>query len=130
MMDVFDMLILRRIGFTAAFLAIGVLSLVPDELLPHLHYSDSIKHMLAYTILTILGLMSFRGFKRRAIVVVAIIALGATLESAQQLTSSRSAEFSEFLFNCIGVMVGVVLVWIWSLLWSRLVGTKDGRATN
>jgi VanZ family protein len=135
MMDAFDMLILRRIGFAATFLAIGVLSLLPERFLPHIDHSvsvilrsDNTHHMIAYTILTILGLMSYQGVKRRAIVIVTITALGATLESAQLLTSSRSAEFGEFLFNCMGVMVGVVVVWIWSLLWPRLVGIKDGSA--
>jgi uncharacterized membrane protein YccC len=122
MMHSFDLQTLKRIGFAATIVAVGLLSLLPDGFMPHLHYSENAQHMLAYTVLTILGLMSYRGAKGRPIVIVTIISLGAALELAQLLTSSRSAEFGEFVFNCLGVMLGVVLVWIWSLLWPRLLG--------
>lgn len=119
---------LKRIGFAATVLTIAVLSLLPERLMPSVALSDNTEHMLAYTVLTALGLLTYRGIKGAAIVIAGAIALGGALELAQLLTPSRSAELGEFLFDCVGVMVGFVLVSIWSLLRHQLVGLKERRA--
>ena len=69
---------------------------------------DKINHVLAFSVLTILGCRAYPN--RIAAVLLGAILYGGLIEVLQSFTPYRSAEWSDLVADAVGVLVGRVLL--------------------
>lgn len=96
----------------AWLLTAGVIigSLLPGNVVEHIHVRDKLMHAGSYLIL----MVSFAGLYRRGlypIVAVALLMLGLGLDLLQTLTESRSFDWQDVGMNGVGIVTGLVLSW-------------------
>ncbi|MDD4882575.1 MAG: VanZ family protein [Gallionellaceae bacterium] len=119
---------MNTLSYRRLWLAIGwglvllviVLSLIPAPQLPKVGFNDKIEHMLAY-----FSLMAWFGqiYGARLKPVLALLALGATLEVLQGLSGYREMSGLDMLANTAGVTLG----WLFSRLAPGLLAALDTR---
>ncbi|OOG25709.1 VanZ family protein [Thioalkalivibrio denitrificans] len=91
-------------GFAALIIA-G--SLMPAANIPETGLSDKAGHVIAYAILTVLGLYAH---PRYTITVAGgVFVLGVALEGLQHLTPTRTFEWLDIVANGAGVVLGLVI---------------------
>jgi VanZ family protein len=95
---------------------VWVMSLLPQENLPHAPGGDKLHHALSYA-----GLMLLWGLWARTraalwAVVLLLTAMGIAIELAQRATGYRSFEWADMLADTLGILVGVLLL---ALPWGR-----------
>ena len=93
-----------RWAFWSCAVVVLVLALVPPS-----HYIpstpwDKANHALAFAVLAILGLRSYR--TRIAAVLAGLLAYGGLIELLQALTPYRSAEWGDWLADGVGIVLG------------------------
>ena len=96
----------------AWLLTAGVIvgSLLPGEVVAHVHVRDKLMHAGGYFVL----MVAFAGLYRRGvypIVAVMLVALGLGLDLLQLLTQTRSFDWGDVAANCVGIVTGLVLSW-------------------
>jgi VanZ family protein len=96
----------------AWLLTAGVIvgSLLPGEVVAHIHVRDKYMHAGSYFVL----MVAFAGLYRRGlypIVAVVLMTLGLSLDLLQRLTETRSFDWKDIGMNCAGVAIGLVLSW-------------------
>lgn len=93
--------------FWACVLGVLALSLLP--LSPQLPTTgwDKTNHLLAFSVLTILGNQAYRG--RTAMVLLGLLAYGGLIEILQSFTPDRMAEWADLLADSLGLAVGGLL---------------------
>ena len=69
---------------------------------------DKSNHLLAFGVLTCLGGKAFP--KRLAIVLPALLAYGALIESMQSFTKSRSGEWLDLFADMLGILIGWIVI--------------------
>jgi len=120
---------LFRLAACIYTLLIAVVCLMP---MPHVSNapkdSDKLVHLLAYLFFTIIWFLGFylRNKKQiysRSLIksVVLGVFYGILIEVIQGVaTVSRSADFKDFIANCIGILTGVILIISMKSLFLRL----------
>ncbi|MEZ7494189.1 VanZ family protein [Leeuwenhoekiella aequorea] len=110
-------------------LLIAVVCLMP---MPHVSNapkdSDKLVHLLAYLFFTIIWFLGFYLSNKKQIYgrsliksVVLGVFYGILIEVIQGVaTVSRSADFKDFIANCIGILTGVILIISMKSLFLRL----------
>lgn len=103
---------LFRALFWVLLLAIIVLSLAP---LGHPQFSpnDKVNHLLGWGALAVLGCL---GWSARLRLVLLLWGAGFVLEGAQGLTGYRVFSLADGIANGAGLLIGLVLVWLWERL--------------
>jgi VanZ family protein len=96
----------------AWLLTAGVIvgSLLPGDVVAHIHVRDKLMHAGSYLVL----MVCFAGFYRRGlypIVAAVLLVLGLTLDLLQLLTESRSFDWNDVAMNGAGIVAGLVLSW-------------------
>ncbi len=96
----------------ATVITIG--SLIPVDTLPEtaVAISDKIQHAFAYFCLGIIGVLAWRSFKYRLLVVTISFLIGIGIEYVQPLTG-RHFEYADMLANTSGLVTAIVLGSIW-----------------
>ncbi len=114
-----------RVLFFIAFIAVSVLSLIPDPddvpggmditrwlaefLLGDEAYADKISHFIAYGVLGGgVALGTVRLFGSMLVAAAAVMAWSGVLEFFQGLTSYRSNDFLDLMANVSGVTIGFI----------------------
>jgi VanZ family protein len=97
---------LPRIGFYAAAVFVGALSLVPGHALPSSQISDKVEHFLTYAALGLIGVATARNGHRATCTILGIIAFGAVIEVLQMFSPGRYAEIGDALANAAGALIG------------------------
>ncbi len=103
-----------RIGFYAAAVFVGALSLIPGRALPPSQVSDKVEHLLAYAALGLIGVATARNGHRAVCSVLGIVAFGAMIEVLQMLSPGRYAEIGDALANAAGALIGAAIAIAWS----------------
>lgn len=106
---------LCRCAGPISMVAIGMLSLLPGELRPHVFASSQLEHFLAYFIVAFLCSI---GFGNRTNVLRFSLTLpiyAAVLETVQIFIPGRSSRVIDFFVSSAGAWTGILLA---SLLWS------------
>lgn len=94
----------RRWAFWLCVATVLVLALMrPVHYMPTTGWDKS-NHLLAFSVLTVLGCLSYPGRTLR--VVVGLFAYGALIEVLQSFTSYRSAELVDLFADSIGLAIG------------------------
>ncbi|WP_439619891.1 VanZ family protein [Hyphomonas sp.] len=105
----------RRLAGLAGLLvaaAIAVLSVLPGEDLPQVHFSDKIQHVIAYTALSAC-VCFWLGRQRRLAGILLTVGYGAFLEVAQALAGTgRSPSLLDIGANGLGACLGAGLAMI------------------
>ena len=102
-------------AFWAAFVAVGVLSLLPPALpLPTTGW-DKANHVLAFATLALLGAACWPAHRVR--VLLALAAYGGAIEVAQSLTGIRFAEWVDWAADVAGLALAFPL-------WKRVPRAK------
>jgi VanZ family protein len=93
---------------------IAVLSLAPSESrsLPIKHI-DKVGHFLAYVVMAILALVSFRNWRGRMTAVIVAFIIAVLLEWGQGFVPGRLATLADGLTNVLGLLVGVLVYWFY-----------------
>lgn len=109
------------LGWTAVALAIFV-CLVPMDKLPQPpNVSDKTEHFLAYLLLSVW----FAGIYPRArywIIALGLFVMGVLIEFAQgAMHLGRHADARDVLANSSGMLVGLLLCWLWLGGWAQRI---------
>lgn len=101
---------LKRGLFWSAVLAIGVLALLPGEhlQLPLLNWWDKAQHVLAFLVLTLLGMLAYSWAQAR--VLGGLLLYGVLIELAQFASGWRYGDWHDVLADAAGVFVGWGLI--------------------
>ena len=104
------MIVLNRLGWYLAMVAVTVLALLPIEHLqmPVFDWWDKAQHALAFVVLTSWALMLWPHAAMR--VALSMLAYGAGLEVAQWAVGWRFAEWTDLAADAVGVFVAWGLV--------------------
>jgi len=107
-----------RFLFWATVMVVLVLSLLPPG--PHLPDTgwDKSNHLLAFSVLAVLGLRSYPGSP--AALLLGLLAYGGLIEGLQSLTPDRFAEWADVVADAAGLFLGWGLAAGWSR-WRRTV---------
>ncbi len=97
-----------RIAFVIGLLAVILLSLLPEEVLPDPGIWDKLNHVMAYGVLALAGGLGFRGLRSLLLVGIGLLILGIALEIAQAALPHRSASAYDVLANLIGISLGSI----------------------
>ncbi len=97
-----------RIAFVIGLLAVILLSLLPQEVLPDPGIWDKWNHVMAYGALALAGGFGFRGLRSLLLVGIGLLILGIALEIAQAALPHRSASAYDVLANLIGISLGSI----------------------
>ena len=104
---------IRTVAWALFFLgviAVGWLSLAPQDAVPEVGRWDKLGHFLAYAVLAICGGVAFSPGRSEISVGVALIAYGCILEIAQLYIPGRSEIVADAIANGIGVVAGMIIV--------------------
>ncbi len=95
-------------AFIACALAVLVLALVPSPPPMITTGWDKSNHLLPFGVITCLGCKAFP--QRLTIVLPGLLAYGALIEIMQSLTPKRSAEWLDLFADCLGILLGWMLI--------------------
>jgi len=90
-------------------LAIGAVSLLPEEIKAKLHThgpQHSTLHILAFTAMAYFAFRSVRSLRAHVLLIEAGIALGLGSELAEHLFYGAPLEYRDIAADCIGVLFG------------------------
>lgn len=93
-----------RFAFWSCATVVLVLALIPPSHLIPPTLWDKLNHALAFAVLALLGLGSYRA--RIAAVLAGLLAYGGLIELLQALTPHRSAEWGDWLADGVGIVLG------------------------
>ena len=97
-----------RVLFVGAVLGVTVLSVVPTSQVDGLE-SDKLGHLIAYTVLTLLLVLSLSGDRRVSrglwVALVSVLLYGALIEVLQHYIG-RQFDFMDMVANAVGVLLG------------------------
>ena len=102
---------LMKVLFFSALSAVTVLSLIPIKSTFDFNNQDKINHLIAYSALTFLGILSFglsRSLKKAAVFMLILTAYGITIEWIQQYTG-REMSFADVMANTLGIVSGAAI---------------------
>ena len=97
-----------RVLFFTACVAVGVASLMPQGGLPSLSLWDKLEHLLAYAVLSGLGMLGFKKPSERQVLVLGLVLYGGVLEIGQSFVPGRFPSLFDFISNGIGVAIGTI----------------------
>ncbi len=99
---------LSQMAFVIGLLAVILLSLLPQDVLPDPGTWDKLNHVMAYAALALAGGLGFRGLRSLLLIGIGLLILGAALEIAQAALPHRSASAYDVLANLIGISLGSI----------------------
>jgi VanZ family protein len=94
--------------FFACALAVLVLALMPAPPSMITTGWDKSNHLLAFGVMVWLGCNAFP--QRLTIVLPGLLAFGALIEIMQSFTPNRSAEWFDLIADCLGILLGWMLI--------------------
>jgi VanZ family protein len=97
-----------RLTFTAAAIAVVVLSLLPRDSLPSVGMSDKYEHLVAYALLAANGWLAFPTRRAALWLMLLLPLMGITLELAQTFVPGRSGEVADALVGALGAYLLLV----------------------
>lgn len=116
-----------RLLFIGAFLGVTVLSIIPTPQIDGLE-SDKLSHLIAYTVVTLLLVLSLSGDRRvpqgLGVALLAVLLYGALIEVLQHYIG-RQFDFKDMAANAIGVLAGAGLGLLVRLLIRRCAGQLE-----
>ena len=100
-------LLVWRLAFGAYVLAVLVLALMPiDMVMPSTGWDKS-NHLLAFSVLTLLGLRAYPG--RTMSLLAGLLTYGVLVEVLQSFTPNRSADWQDVVADSVGLVLGWAL---------------------
>jgi len=96
-------------AFAMGLVAVGILLLLPAQLLPETDIWDKAEHAGIFTGLTAIGLLAFPGRGRGWRLAFGLIAFGSTCEILQMFVPGREAALGDAVANAVGVLSAVAL---------------------
>lgn len=97
-------IVVRLWAFWACVLGLLVLALGPPITMDPAPGGDKTDHVLAFSVLAVLGCSAYLQRTRR--VIAALFGYGIAIELAQMLLPHRFGDASDILANCIGLALG------------------------
>ncbi|MDB5745133.1 MAG: hypothetical protein JWR68_3448 [Polaromonas sp.] len=93
-----------RAAFAACALAVLVLALIPGEVTISGTGWDKTNHLLAFSVLAVLGLQAYPG--RLVVVLMGLLVYGGLIEILQFFTPDRAAEWTDLVADSVGLGLG------------------------
>jgi len=98
-----------RLCFLVLLLTTLYLSLVPVQHLPRaLNFWDKAEHAIAFAALAMSGLLAYPGSRWPMVAGLTLLGLG--IEVAQALSGWRQGDVMDWLADCVGLALGVLLL--------------------
>lgn len=98
------------LSFICVVVGITVLSLIPPISKISLNKSDKIGHFIAYSVLTVNGLMIQKYQTKKYWMLIAFIAYGGLMEFIQGYVPGREVSIWDVAANTSGVLIGFTLI--------------------
>ena len=96
-------------AFAVGLVIVGILLLLPAQLLPETDIWDKAEHAGIFAGLTAIGLLAFPDRGRRWWLAFGLIAFGSTCEILQMFVPGREAAVGDAVANALGVLSAVGL---------------------
>jgi len=96
-------------AFAVGAIMVVVLSLLPQDIAPHVDVGDKVQHLIAYLCLALAGGIAFPDRRFLLALGLGLIALGVSLEIAQAFVPGRFASIGDVAANTLGVAVGLAI---------------------
>jgi VanZ family protein len=107
------------VSLIVVFIGITALSLLPPKSIEKIGEHDKINHLIAYAVLSLnVGLVAKR-IKTYLLYLPLFIGYGLLLEYLQGFVPGRQPSWLDALANASGVVIGLIIFWIYSRLNSR-----------
>jgi VanZ family protein len=100
-----------RAAFVVAWLAITALALMPAPSVPVSTLWDKTDHLLAFSVLTLLGRISFTLAPAR--LGLALLAYGAAIELIQSALPTRAGSLLDLVADALGIALAFGLIALW-----------------
>lgn len=96
-------------AFAAGAIIVAVLSLLPQDVMPHVGFGDKIQHLIAYLCLALAGGIAFPDRRSFLALAVGLVALGIVLEFGQAVVPGRFTSIGDVVANTVGVLLGLTI---------------------
>ena len=116
---------IRKSAFFVSLIAIGVVSLLPREVLPETGISDKLGHFAAYGALALLAWLAYAEETIRRRIMIALVLYGAVLEGLQSFIPGRFFSIGDMIAN--GGGVALVYAALMVIGRRRIVGLPGSR---
>jgi VanZ family protein len=107
------------VSLILVFIGITILSLLPPKSIEKLGEHDKINHFIAYAILSLNVGLVVKKLKTYLLYLPLLIGYGILLEYCQAFVPGREPSWLDALANAIGVVIGLIIFWIYFRLNSR-----------
>ncbi|QIB35644.1 hypothetical protein [Ancylobacter pratisalsi] len=114
-----------RLGSAACLITLPLLSLLPATVVERTGAGKNFEHFLAYGGTGLLLGLAIAVPRHRVLAAIGLILVAATLETAQLLTLTRSAELAQFLSGSTGACVGVIAGSVSRTVLTRRIGAPQ-----
>jgi VanZ family protein len=108
-----------RVAAWLAVVTIGILTLVPGELRPHMASSNQFEHVIAYLGTTGLLLLGYHARQRPNLIGLLMTAYAACLEIAQLFVPGRLSKFTDFAASALGIWLAIASFMIAERMFGR-----------
>jgi len=101
--------------FWITIVAVYILAMLPQESAPSLGWGDKGNHILAFVVMSILLILSYRISLTK--VALLMVAYGVWIEISQYFTPTRSADYRDVVADSIGVAIAILIYRVKAKLW-------------
>ena len=102
-------------SFWITIIAVYILAMLPQESAPTLGWGDKGNHILAFVVMSILLILSYRISLYR--VAILMVVYGVWIEISQYFTPTRSADYRDVVADSIGVAIAILIYKAKAKLW-------------
>lgn len=104
----------RQRLFFVYIMLVAVVSLTPADssALPIKHI-DKVGHFIAYVLMAVLALVSFKGWGKQIPALLLTVIIGVLLEWGQRFVPGRLVTLTDGSANMLGLISGVLLYWLY-----------------
>ena len=107
------------VSLILVFIGIAILSLLPPKSIEKIGEHDKINHFIAYAVLSLNVGLVVKRLKTYLFCLPSLIGYGLLLEYLQGFVPGRQPSWLDALANACGVVIGLIIFWIYSRLNSR-----------
>lgn len=96
-----------RVCYLVAVAVVAGLSLMPQELLPHVDLWDKLQHLSVYAVVAVLAGAGFPHARSRWHAALSLVVIGCMLEIGQAFVPGRTSDVFDAVANTLGIGLGL-----------------------
>lgn len=110
---------LRILQFIAAMIIFAVAALMPSGYVK-IQQPDYTMHFIGNVLLFLSASVATYGRLKLGLLIIFLVSYSILIELAQRLAPGRHVDVQDMMFNILGLLAGLVIVWLTEWSWRRL----------